>query len=89
MAMSRDVDDLPGRTIADDDRLPFGLGWEHRRRKWRPRPELFQKKEDRRDYLRGYRSYKCSDSRVEIAMVSSGVPIGDSPDRVIDCDDST
>lgn len=69
-----DSDTYPGRMIPDSERTPRGLGWEHRRRGWRMACP-FSSDDDRKDYARGYREFRCGDDKVNHAMLERGVPI--------------
>ncbi len=75
--MNRATDPLyPGRLIPDEQRSPFGLGWEWARRRWcLTKPLPFGNVEKRREFIHGYNAFQSSDPKVDEAMLSRGVPV--------------
>lgn len=60
----------PGAFIADENRTPFGLGWEYRRRDWDSSKCPFPPESDESQaFLCGYKSFRCSDRKVDDAML--------------------
>ena len=66
---SRPDDEYPGRTIADEDRSPRGLGWEYRRRGWAAKRCPLENIGDRDEFIRGFDSFVCTDPKVNAAML--------------------
>ena len=62
-------DEYPGRTIADEDRSPRGLGWEYRRRGWNASKCQLVDIGDRDEFIRGYDKFVCTDTKVNQAML--------------------
>jgi len=59
----------PGRTIKDQDRSPFGLGWEYRRRGWTQDRCPLPPGDRREDFRHGHEAFRCSDRRANQAML--------------------
>lgn len=62
-------DEYPGRTIADQDRSPRGLGWEYARRGWDCDRCPYSDPEWTREFMYGFDHYICSDPKVDEAML--------------------
>lgn len=62
-------DELPGVMVKDEERTPFGLGWEFRRRGLKPKNCPFKDQESVRKFNEGYQKFICSDYQVNKAML--------------------
>ena len=71
----QDCGEYPGRTIPDERRTSYGLGWEHRRRGWSIHGNEFSIAEDQRMYELGYAEFHCSDPHTNHAMLTRGVKV--------------
>lgn len=61
--------DYPGRMIKDKERLPFGLGWEYRRRQWNQKLCPYDDERRIAEFAAGYKAYVCTNAKVDAAML--------------------
>lgn len=66
----------PGRILKDEERLPFGLGWEYARRGLELEDCPFNDSRSIK-FTEGFEQFRCSDRKTNKAMLTSGVPITD------------
>lgn len=64
-----DIEELPGRTVPDEERTPLGLGWEYARRGWKRSPCPLADQGQRREFYRGWDEFVCSNPETNAAML--------------------
>ena len=72
--MIGELDDYPGPMVKDSERLPFSLGWEYRRRGIDALKCPLKDRDRIADFTDGYRRFRCSDKRVNDAMLKNILP---------------